>query len=71
MSGVPHQRDIRPEELPPEEDIKKLERRIKSQDRKSLGSDEMLKNQIEKDCILLKILLHKYFENTGDEGCKI
>ena len=38
VRGVLTQRDIRPEELPPEEDIKKLERRIKSQDRKSLGS---------------------------------
>jgi len=37
------QRDIRPEELPPEEDIKKLERRIKSQDRKSLRSNNGLK----------------------------
>lgn len=28
--------DIRPEELPPEEDIKKLERRVKAEDKKSL-----------------------------------
>ncbi len=43
VRSVLTQRDIRPEELPPEEDIKKLERRIKSQDRKSLGSGKGLK----------------------------
>lgn len=43
VRSVLTQRDIRPEELPPEEDIKKLERRIKSQDRKSLGSGNGLK----------------------------
>jgi len=37
------QRDIRPEDLPPEEDIKKLERRIKSQDRKSVELGKPLK----------------------------
>ena len=34
---------IKPEELPPEEDIKKLERRIKTQDKKSLKRVEKLK----------------------------
>jgi DNA-damage-inducible protein D len=34
--------DIRPEDLPPEEDIKKLERRVKSQEKKMVKSDGVL-----------------------------
>nr|WP_269524196.1 hypothetical protein [Coraliomargarita parva] len=33
---------IRPESLPPEEDVKKVERRIASEDKKSLGKPEAL-----------------------------
>lgn len=35
--------NIRPEELPPEEDIKKLERRVKSEDKKMITSSKKLK----------------------------
>jgi DNA-damage-inducible protein D len=38
VRGVLTSRGILPEALPPEEDIKKLERRVKSQDQKSLGT---------------------------------
>jgi DNA-damage-inducible protein D len=36
---------IRPEELPPEEDIKKLERRVKSEDKKVLKETRALKQR--------------------------
>lgn len=36
--------DIRPEDLPPEEDIKKLERRVKSQEKKVLKNEYTLKS---------------------------
>jgi len=39
VRGVLTGRGIKPEELPPEEDIKKLERRVKVQDKKSLGAE--------------------------------
>lgn len=38
VRGVLTKRGIKPEELPPEEDIKKLERRVKGKDQKALGS---------------------------------
>ena len=38
------ERGIRPEELPPAEDIKKLERRVKSEDKKFIRNPEKLKN---------------------------
>jgi len=41
--------DIRPEDLPPEEDIKKLERRVKSQEKKMVKSEEvLLQNKVKK-----------------------
>lgn len=36
-------RDIRPEDLPPEEDIKKLERRLKSEEKKLAKGKDVLK----------------------------
>ncbi|MCG2688643.1 DNA damage-inducible protein D [Candidatus Parcubacteria bacterium] len=36
---------IRPEQLPPEEDIKKLQRRIKSEDRKMLKNSKVIKSK--------------------------
>ncbi len=42
VRGVLTGRGIYPEELPPEEDIKKLERRVKAQDRKGIGSGKSL-----------------------------
>jgi DNA-damage-inducible protein D len=42
VRGVLTGRGIYPEDLPPEEDIKKLERRVKSQNKKSLGSGKSL-----------------------------
>jgi hypothetical protein len=42
VRGVLTARGIFPEELPPEEDIKKLERRVKAQDRKGVGSGKSL-----------------------------
>lgn len=36
-------RGIRPEELPPEEDIKKLERRLKSEEKKLAKGKDALK----------------------------
>ena len=41
------ERGIRPEELPPAEDIKKLERRVKSEDKKFIRNPEKLKNDEE------------------------
>ncbi len=41
------ERGIRPEELPPAEDIKKLERRVKSEDKKFIRNPEKLKNDKE------------------------
>ncbi len=38
------ERGIKPEELPPEEDVKKLERRVKSEDRKFVENPDKLKN---------------------------
>lgn len=38
------ERGIRPEELPPEEDVKKLERRVKSEDRKFVRNPDKLKS---------------------------
>ena len=35
--------DIKPEELPPEDDIKKLERRVKSADKKLINKPQKLK----------------------------
>jgi DNA-damage-inducible protein D len=35
------ERGIKPEELPPEEDIKKLERRVKSADKKLIKGSEL------------------------------
>lgn len=40
VRGVLLDRGIRPERLPPDEDVKKLERRMKSDDKKSLGRAE-------------------------------
>lgn len=37
-------RGIKPEELPPEEDVKKLERRVKSEDKKFIKNPDKLKN---------------------------
>jgi len=37
------ERGIRPEELPPEEDVKKLERRVKSEDKKFVKKPDTLK----------------------------
>ncbi|MFH1320203.1 MAG: hypothetical protein ABII90_06055 [Bacteroidota bacterium] len=39
------ERGIKPEELPPEEDVKKLERRVKSEDKKFIKNPEKLKNK--------------------------
>ena len=39
------ERGIKPEELPPEEDVKKLERRVKSEDRKFVKNPEKLKSE--------------------------
>ena len=36
------ERGIRPEELPPEEDVKKLERRVKSEDKKFVKNPDKL-----------------------------
>ena len=41
--------DIRPEDLPPEEDIKKLERRVKSQEKKMVKSEGSLKSLKDKE----------------------
>ena len=38
------ERGIKPEELPPEEDVKKLERRVKSEDKKFVENPEKSKN---------------------------
>ena len=38
------ERGIRPEELPPEEDVKKLERRVKSEDKKFVKNPDKLKS---------------------------
>ena len=38
------ERGIRPESLPPEEDVKKVERRLKSEDKKSLNKPDTLDN---------------------------
>jgi DNA-damage-inducible protein D len=38
------ERGIRPEELPPEEDVKKLERRVKSEDKKFIKKPDKLDN---------------------------
>ena len=38
------ERGIKPEELPPAEDIKKLERKIKSQEKKIASETETFKN---------------------------
>ena len=37
------ERGIKPEELPPEEDVKKLERRVKSKDKKFIKNPDKLK----------------------------
>jgi len=37
------ERGIKPEELPPEEDVKKLERRVKSEDKKFVKNPDKLK----------------------------
>jgi len=42
VRGVLLDRGIKPEELPPEEDLKKLERRLKSDDKKSLKNSKNL-----------------------------
>lgn len=42
VRGVLLDRGIKPEELPPEEDVKKLERRLKSDDKKSLKNPKNL-----------------------------
>ncbi|KAA3657299.1 MAG: DNA damage-inducible protein D [Calditrichaeota bacterium] len=39
------ERGIRPEELPPEEDVKKLERRVKSEDKKFIDKPDKLENE--------------------------
>jgi DNA-damage-inducible protein D len=39
------ERGIRPEELPPEEDVKKLERRVKSEDKKFIEKPDKLDNK--------------------------
>jgi DNA-damage-inducible protein D len=38
------ERGIRPESLPPEEDVKKVERRLQSEDKKSLNKPDTLDN---------------------------
>ncbi len=38
------ERGIRPEDLPPEEDVKKLERRVKSEDKRFIKNPDKLKN---------------------------
>jgi DNA-damage-inducible protein D len=38
------ERGIRPESLPPEEDVKKVERRLQSDDKKSLKKPDTLDN---------------------------
>ena len=43
VRGLLGKSGIRPEELPPEEDIKKLERRVKAEDKKMLESAKKLK----------------------------
>ncbi|NOY07186.1 MAG: DNA damage-inducible protein D, partial [Chlorobi bacterium] len=43
------ERGIRPEELPPAENIKKLERRVKSEDKKFIRNPEKLKNDENKN----------------------
>ncbi|NOZ74679.1 MAG: DNA damage-inducible protein D, partial [FCB group bacterium] len=42
------ERGIQPEELPPAEDIKKLERRVKSEAKKFIRNPEKLKNDEDK-----------------------
>ena len=39
-------RGIRPEELPPEEDVKKLERRVKSEDKRFIQKPDMLDDEL-------------------------
>lgn len=39
------ERGIKPEELPPEEDVKKLERRVKSEDKKFIKNPDKLKSE--------------------------
>lgn len=48
VRGVLSKSDIQPENLPPEEDIKKLERRVKSQEKKLLKSESFLSSTEEK-----------------------
>ncbi len=43
MRKVLLERGIRPEELPPEADVKKLERRVKSEDKKFIDKPDKLK----------------------------
>jgi len=38
------ERGIKPEELPPEEDVKKLERRVQSENKKFIKNPEKLKS---------------------------
>ncbi len=46
VRGALLERGIKPEELPPEEDVKKLERRLKSDDKKSLKNPKIYETKI-------------------------
>lgn len=58
VRGMLGQRGIRPEELPPSEDIKKLERRVRSQEKKWQHKQE--------NCLNRKPLRHVNGSNWGD-----
>ncbi len=49
VRGMLDQRGIKPELLPPEEDIKKLERRVKSEEKKLVKQSGKLPGSISKD----------------------
>ena len=58
VRGMLGQRGIRPEELPPSEDIKKLERRVRSQEKNWQHKQE--------NCLNRKPLRHVNGSNWGD-----
>jgi DNA-damage-inducible protein D len=54
-----NERGVKPENLPPDEDVKKVERRIKSDDKKAVAKPDKIKNlNTESDTFALKNTMH-------------